>query len=270
MASSILESHAEVWPVAIDRTADFTALIDERLQAPELAQYTFRKHEPPPSWAAALIVRAVDQDILEIHIHEVDSGGWALAYEGPLLLNVSGGHVVSTVFWTYSKEENSRMFAQEAAISVAAAARLVLEFGHPVDVVQIESDGGAVDGVVYDHVGAGGRPILATEAKVLDRELRALVTGVSACGGVGCEETHRIGMRAAGMTFRKGWPKNQHRKCPFLVAHRPVGFLVVSAGLPDGEVFIARQVEDRFVLVPASLDALSRDRLMETLATSSE
>ena len=161
------------------------------------------------------------------------------------------------------------MFAPEAAIRVAAAARLVLDFGHPVEAVQLESDGGAVDGVAFDRSGAGARPILGMEAKVRDPELRALVKGVAECGGVGGEEAHRTGMEAAGQKFKQAWPKNQHRKCPFLLAHRPVGFWVVSEGLPDGEVFIVRPIQGRFILEPESLEALQRDRLLAALVSNS-
>jgi hypothetical protein len=257
--------------VVFNRVAEFTALVADRLRVPELAPYTFRDYDPPPEWAAALLLRAMNQGILEIRVHEVAGGGWALAYEGDLARTVIGGHRVSTVFWTYRKVDNSRMFAREAAISVAAIARLVLDFGHPVEAVQIESDGGAVDGVAFDRFGVGARPILAVEAKVLDRELLALVAGVAECGGIGGEEAHRTGMRASERpTFRENWPRNQHRKCAFLLAHQPVVFWVVSSGLPDGEVFIARPIDDRFVLVPRTLEVLHRDRLIEALATPPE
>jgi hypothetical protein len=251
--------------VGINRVAEFTALVKERLDVPELASYTFRDYDPPPEWAAALVIRAKDQGILDIRAQQVAGGGWSLAYVGPLVSTVTGGHRVSTVFWTYNKADNSRMFAREAAISLAAAARLVLDFGHPVEAVQLESDGGAVDGVAFDRFGAGARPILGIEAKVRDPELRALVKGVAECGGVGDEEAHRTGMRDAGLTFEQNWPKNQHRKCPFLLAHQPVGFWVVSEGLPDGEVFVARPIQGRFILVQESLETLHRDRLLDAL-----
>jgi hypothetical protein len=245
--------------VGIDRVAEFTALVKEGCLVPQLAPYTFRDYDPPPEWAAALVLRAMDQGILDIRAREVRGGGWALAYVGPLVR-----HRVSNVFWTYRKADNSRMFALEAAISLAAAVRLVLDFGHPVEAVQLESDGGAVDGVAFDRIGAGARPILGIEAKVRDPELRALVKGVAECGGVGDEEAHRTGIRAAGLRFDRKWPRNQH-KCPFLLDHRPVGFWVVSEGLPDGEVFIARSIQDRFVLVPEPLETLHHDRLLDAL-----
>ena len=122
--------------MGINRAAAFKALVTERLHVPELASYTFRDYDPPPEWAATLLLRARDQGILDIRAQEVHGGGWSLAYVGPLVLTVTGGHRVSTVFWTYRKADNSRMFAPEAAISVAAAARLILDFGHPVEAVQ--------------------------------------------------------------------------------------------------------------------------------------
>lgn len=246
--------------MGINRAGAFIALVKERRLVPELASYTFRDYDPPPEWAATLLLRAMDQGILDIRAQGVAGGGWALAYVGPLVR-----HRVSNVFWTYRKADNSRMFALEAAISLAAAVRLVLDFGHPVEAVQLESDGGAVDGVAFDRIGTGARPILGIEAKVRDPELRALVKGVAVCGGVGDEEAHRTGMRAAGLRFEQKWPKNQHMKCPFLLAHRPVGFWVVSEGLPDGEVFIARPIQGRFILAPESLEALHRDRLLDAL-----
>ena len=43
------------------------------------------------------------------------------------------------------------MLAGESAVSLAAAARLVLDYGYPVDTVEVESPKGEVDGVAYQH-----------------------------------------------------------------------------------------------------------------------
>ncbi len=50
--------------MVISRVAEFTAIVDDRLRVPELAAYKFLAYDPPPPWAAELLVRAVDQRIL--------------------------------------------------------------------------------------------------------------------------------------------------------------------------------------------------------------
>ncbi len=172
------------------------------------------------------------------------------------------------MYWTAGKP-TERVFAAEGAVSLAAAARLVLDYGHPVDTVELESRKGEVDGVAYEHPGHGARPILAFEAKHDDDELRALVVGIEACGGTGGEAVHHQAILDAGLRVAKGWPANHHRKCPFLCSDRPIGFWPVSPGPPDGpsgQIRIARPSGDGFVLEAAPAGTLHRGRLTEALA----
>ena len=85
------------------------------------------------------------------------SSNWALAYEGPLLTKADGRLGRSTVYWSHPTIAGARIFAGEAAVSVAAAAQLVLDFGYPVDTVEVEADDNAVDGVAFDPGADRGR-----------------------------------------------------------------------------------------------------------------
>ena len=104
-----------------------------------------------------------------------------LAHEGPLLLQRDGRLPRITVHWTGGKP-TERVFAPEGAVSLAAAARLVLDYGYPVDTVEL-APRSEVDGVASEHPSRDSRPILAFEAKQDDDELRAMVVGIEACGG---------------------------------------------------------------------------------------
>lgn len=256
--------------MADDRVVEFCARIEAAIRAPRLAHLTHRQYQPPAPWVADAILRALDSQppIVDLRVSPGRGRNWALAYEGPLLRKRDRRLPRITVYWTAGKR-NERMFAPEGAVSVAAAARLVLDYGYPVDTVELESPKGEVDGVAYEHRGRRARPILAFEAKQDDDELRALVVGIEACGGTGGEAVHRQAILRAGLPDRRGWPANHHRKCPFLSSGRPIGFWPVSPGLPDGpsgRIRIARPSGDGFVLEPVPAGTLHRERLTEVLA----
>jgi hypothetical protein len=253
----------------IDRVQEFVDLIATKIREPDLAAVKYLAYDPPAFWVADALLRAAEAGILEIRPSPGRGSNWALAYEGPLLVNASGQLVRSVAYWTHSVADKSRMFAHEAAISVAAAARLVLDFGYPLGTVQVESDDHLVDGVAFEYVGEKPRPILAVEAKVSDAEVRALVAAMSACGGVGDMTTHVDAIRGAGLRGPKSWFKNHHQKCLFLVSDPPVGFWAVSSEQPDGnggKIYIARPVDARFVLESVPFGALRRDRLLGVIA----
>jgi len=256
--------------MADERVAEFCARIEAGIRAPELAHLTHLEFQPPAPWVADAILRALDEQppLVELRVSPGRGNNPALAYEGPLLLKRDGRLPRITVYWTAGKR-NERMFAPEGAVSLAAAARLVLDYGYPVDTVELESPKGEVDGVAYEHPGGDARPILAFEAKQDDDELRALVVGVEACGGTGGNAAHRQVILAAGLPDRDGWPANHHKKCPFLCSDRPIGFWPVSPGLPrglSGRIGIARPSGEGFVLEVVPAEMLHRGRLAGALA----
>lgn len=253
------------------RVAEYCERINAATRAPELEHLTHRTFDPPAPWVADAILRALDQEppLVELRVSAGSGDNWALAYEGPLLRRRGRRMTRATVYWTAPGKRSERFFAAEGAVGLAATARLALDYGHPLDTVELESHRGEVDGVAYDASGLGARPILAVEAKRDDVELRALMVGIEACRGTGGEDVHRQAIREAGINVRSGWPANHHKKCGFLVAYGPIGLWPVSSGMPDGvsgQIFIARPMGDQFNLETVPVGTLERAQLIEALS----
>jgi hypothetical protein len=193
-------------------------------------------YEPPAAWVAQAILDAVHREDLAIRAHVCpNKTRQGVAYEGPLSLTVDGWQRHLHPYWTKSKARRSRMFAQEASVSVAMAARLAGEFEYAVSLVQVEADGCGVDVEAFDGPGFGARALLGVEAKVSDREIDAMVAGIKECGGVGGVEAHARGIQKAQISSAyTSRLDNHHKKCEWLCTARPVAFWAVSLDAPMG------------------------------------
>ena len=168
------------------------------------------------------------------------------------------------------------MFAPEASISVAAAARLVVEFGYPVANIQIEPDGYGVDCEVFLEPDCHSRVLLGVEAKRTEAELNAMVVGMTRCGGladmVEARRAHADALNEAGIRPHAAWlgndtkKGNHHQKCRWLAANAPVGFWAVSGENEEGLCFVAERDGEGFALRPVSLEDLGRSRIDDTIA----
>jgi hypothetical protein len=236
--------------------AELKALVLERIQHPAIAAagLTHRDFVPLPDWIAELILRAIREGHLDLQPHPTGSVG--LGYLGSLTELVTGGRRHASVYWTADASGRSRSLAPEAALSIAAAAQLVLDLGYLVETVEIESKDYAFDVMAYRDPGSRAAPLLAVEAKVLDTELDLLVAGMVGCLGLGTPASHLEACREANLVGSADW-ENHHRKCLGMLNLRPRGFWPVSYGRPDRYAFIVRVSDRRFELEPVLLADLS-------------
>lgn len=243
--------------------AEFMRRVRKGIKDPEIVRSQL-KHLPfkaPPPWMATLLLRAMDGEARRDPILALGPHGKppnvGLGYLGDLTDGLDGRHKHISVYWTDDADQRTRFVPREAALSVAAAALLVLDFGYDVTAIELEASDHAFDVMAYAKPGSREVVLLAVEAKVEDSDLNKLVVGMRRCRGLGTKEMHRDACRAANLTGSADW-ENHHRKCRGILRHRPLAFWPVSYVQPDRYAFAVRTDGTEFDLDSVPLETLAR------------
>lgn len=184
----------------------------------------------------------------------VDARDFMRALDRQLLVCDDGGRFTAplskateVIFWEHERNTVPRKITLwlEPVITIACVARLHLDFGWPLEMIGMQSDGYAFDVATYPS-GCLDQMMIAGEVKKTTKELNSLISKLSLCCAEG-EHDHCLNL---------GSRKNAHKKWVGLNRFRGSIFWAVGPGA-DNRVFrVIFRDEHAVALEPAALTDL--------------